>query len=84
MASIRQACGCLRGHHLPVRRPGAPLYDANILLVGDAAGLLNPFTGEGIYAAVWSGQAAAGHLAGYLRLTSAATSARSSANCCRS
>lgn len=56
----------LRGHPLPVRRPGAALNDGNVLLVGDAAGLLDPLTGEGIYGAIWSGQAAADHLAGYL------------------
>ncbi len=57
----------VRGHHLPLRQPGAPLVDGNVLLVGDAAGLLDPFTGEGIYAAVWSGREAAAHLADYLR-----------------
>ena len=56
----------VRGHHLPVRRPGAPLAAGNVLLVGDAAGLLDPFTGEGIYAAVWSGRVAARHLAAYV------------------
>ena len=56
----------LRGHHLPTRRRGAALADGNVALVGDAAGLLDPFTGEGIYAAIWSGRAAAGHLAAYL------------------
>jgi geranylgeranyl reductase family protein len=57
----------LRGFHLPIRHPGAPLTEGNILLVGDAAGLLDPLTGEGIYAAIWSGRAAAEHLAAYLR-----------------
>ncbi len=56
----------LRGHHLPIRQPGAPLVDGNLLLVGDAAGLLDPFTYEGIYGAIWSGRAAAQHLAAYL------------------
>ncbi len=56
----------VRGHQLPLRLPGAPLADGNLLLVGDAAGLLDPFTGEGIYAAVWSGREAAHHLADYL------------------
>ena len=56
----------LRGHHLPVRAPDAPLVEGNVLLVGDAAGLLDPFTGEGIYAAVWSGGAAARAIAGHL------------------
>ena len=53
----------LRGHHLPLRRSASPLVDGNLLLVGDAAGLLDPFTGEGIYAAIWSGRAASQHLA---------------------
>jgi geranylgeranyl reductase family protein len=56
----------LRGHHLPVRAPGSPLAAGNALLVGDAAGLLDPLTGEGIYAAIWSGRAAAAHVAQYL------------------
>ncbi len=55
----------LRGYHLPVRRPGAPLVADTVLLVGDAAGLLDPLTGEGIYAAIWSGVAASRHLAAY-------------------
>ncbi len=56
----------LRGHLLPIRRRNAPLADENILLVGDAAGLLDPLSGEGIYGAIWSGQVAATHLAAYL------------------
>ena len=49
----------LRGHPLPVRKPGASVGRDRLLLVGDAAGLLDPFTGEGIFAAIWSGRAAA-------------------------
>ena len=56
----------IRGHHLPVRRSGAPLASGNVVLVGDAAGLLDPLTGEGIHAAFWSGAAAARHLAAFL------------------
>lgn len=56
----------VRGHQLPLRLPGAPLVVGNLILVGDAAGLLDPFTGEGIYAAVWSGREAARHLVAYL------------------
>ena len=56
----------LRGHHLPIRRRASPLMDGNLLLVGDAGGLLDPLTGEGIYAAIWSGRAAARHLAAYV------------------
>jgi geranylgeranyl reductase family protein len=47
------------GHALPVRKGFAPLTKGRALLVGDAAGLLEPFTGEGIGYAVRSGQLAA-------------------------
>lgn len=55
-----------RGHPLPVRHPHAPLRAGNVLLVGDAAGLVDPVSGEGIYYAVRSGQIAARHLHAYL------------------
>lgn len=49
----------IKGHHLPFgdfrRVPGR----ANVLLVGDAAGLVDPITGEGIAFALKSGQLAA-------------------------
>ena len=49
----------VRGHHLPFgcsrRRPGR----ANVLLTGDAAGLVEPLTGEGISFALESGRLAA-------------------------
>ncbi len=51
----------LRGHHLPVRRRGAPIARGRVMLVGDAAGLVDPLSGEGIYAAVVSGRLAASH-----------------------
>ena len=56
----------LKGHHLPLRNRNSPLVDGNVLLVGDAAGLLDPMTGEGIFTAVWSGKSAAKNLAAYL------------------
>lgn len=56
----------VRGHPLPVRLPGAAVADGNVVLVGDAAGLLDPLTGEGIYGAIWSGCAAARRLRLYL------------------
>ena len=45
----------LTGHTLPlsVSRPRAAV--GRMLLVGDAASLINPFTGEGIYSAIASG-----------------------------
>ena len=56
----------VRGHHLPIRRKGSKLVDGNALLVGDAAGALDPLTAEGIYGAVWTGQSAADHISQYL------------------
>jgi geranylgeranyl reductase family protein len=56
----------LRGYHLPMRERGSALAAGNVLLAGDAAGLLDPFSLEGIYAAIWSGRAASEHIATYL------------------
>jgi geranylgeranyl reductase family protein len=39
----------IRGHLMPMRRATAPLSDQRVLLVGDAAGVLDPLTGEGIF-----------------------------------
>jgi menaquinone-9 beta-reductase len=48
----------LRGHRLPMT-PGRPdVAHGRILLAGDAASLINPLTGEGIYYAVLSGSLA--------------------------
>jgi geranylgeranyl reductase family protein len=49
----------LRGHHLPMRRPGAPIARGPVLLAGDAASLVDPLSGEGIHAAFASGRLAA-------------------------
>ncbi len=49
-----------RGHRLPVRPAGSPIQSGRVLLAGDAAGLIDAFTGEGIYWAVRSGKLAAG------------------------
>lgn len=49
----------LKGHLLPVRRPAAPLCSDRIMLLGDAAGLIDPLSGEGIYNAIKSAQLAA-------------------------
>ena len=56
----------VRAYHLPVRQPGSPLVDGNVVLVGDAAGLLDPLTGEGIFAAMWSGRTASREITAYL------------------
>ena len=56
----------IRGYHLPLRQRGSSLAGGNVLLVGDAAGLIDPLTGEGIFAGLVSGQAAAAHLQAFL------------------
>ena len=47
------------GYVLPLRRKDAPIQQGRVLLIGDAAGLVEALTGEGIYYAVRSGQIAA-------------------------
>ncbi|MGZ5404656.1 MAG: geranylgeranyl reductase family protein [Nocardioides sp.] len=49
-----------RGHHLPLSGWGwgSDQPDGAVLLAGDAAGLVNPMTGEGIYYAVATGASA--------------------------
>ncbi len=47
------------GYVLPLRKAGSPISKGRAMLIGDAAGLVEAFTGEGIYWAVRSGQLAA-------------------------
>jgi geranylgeranyl reductase family protein len=49
----------VRGHHLPLRRPNAAAAAGRTALVGDAAGLIDPVSGDGIYEAFVSGRLAA-------------------------
>jgi flavin-dependent dehydrogenase len=56
----------LRGHHLPVRVPGSAIARGPVALVGDAAGLIDPLSGEGIHMAFASGRLAAQHAIRYL------------------
>jgi geranylgeranyl reductase family protein len=49
----------VRGYRLPYRRPTSPLVRGRAVLVGDAAGLLDPLTGDGIYEALVSSRLAA-------------------------
>ena len=49
----------LRGHRLPLRRPTTKLGRGRALLVGDAAGLVDPVSGDGIYEAFVSARLAA-------------------------
>ena len=56
----------VRGHDVPARSRPSPLADGNVLIVGDAGGLVERYSGEGIYGAIWSGMTAARHLAEFL------------------
>jgi geranylgeranyl reductase family protein len=55
--------GPLRGYPIRVDFLKSPTYAERTLLIGEAAGLVNPLTGEGIDYALESGQIAAQHLA---------------------
>ena len=49
----------VRGHRLPMRKLGAPAARGRVLLVGDAAGLVDPLSGDGMYEAFVSARLAA-------------------------
>jgi geranylgeranyl reductase family protein len=51
----------LRGYRLPMRRPTGALGAGRIALVGDAAGLVDPLSGDGMYEAFLSAKLAAEH-----------------------
>lgn len=53
----------LHGHTLPLGGTIRKVAAKRVVLVGDAANLVDPFSGEGIYAAVKSGGLAAVHIA---------------------
>ena len=46
----------LRGYRLPLREPGSALARGRALLVGDAAGLIDPVSGDGMFEAFLSSQ----------------------------
>jgi geranylgeranyl reductase family protein len=54
--------GPVRGYPIRMDFATAPTYGERLLLVGEAAGLVNPVTGEGIDYALESGKLAAKHL----------------------
>jgi geranylgeranyl reductase family protein len=54
--------GPVQGYPLRVDFATAPTFGERVLLVGEAAGLVNPLTGEGIDYALESGKIAAQHL----------------------
>ncbi len=51
--------GDVRGHRLPMRALGTPAARGRALLVGDAAGLVDPLSGDGMYEAFVSARLAA-------------------------
>jgi flavin-dependent dehydrogenase len=53
-----EAVEALRGHRLPMRRPGAVASRGRALVVGDAAGLVDPLSGDGMYEAFVSARLA--------------------------
>jgi geranylgeranyl reductase family protein len=65
---LRQACAgydlpyerleSVRGFRLPMRQVGEPVVRGRALLVGDAAGLVDPLSGDGIYEALLSSRLA--------------------------
>ena len=70
IAAYAQACGISagslrdrRGYTLPLRDPGSPAFLGPVAFVGDAAGLVDPLTGEGIGNAIRSGRLAAREVA---------------------
>ncbi|WP_116271648.1 geranylgeranyl reductase family protein [Pseudofrankia sp. BMG5.36] len=64
------ATGPVRGSALPMGFNRTPHYADGVLLVGDAAGMVNPFNGEGIAYAMESGELAAEVVAQALARTS--------------
>lgn len=55
-----------RGYQLPLRRDDAPVVSGPAMLAGDAACLVDPLSGEGIWAAFVSGRLAAEEAQRYL------------------
>lgn len=55
------------GHKIPVWRGDEPLHRGGVVLVGDAAGVADPFFGEGIAYAIQTGRLAADAAFAYLR-----------------
>jgi geranylgeranyl reductase family protein len=49
----------VRGHRLPFRRRGSGLATGRVALIGDAAGVVDPLSGDGMYEAALSAKLAA-------------------------
>lgn len=53
---------------IPIRDLKKPIARKNIILLGDAAGLADPFTGEGLYQAFLSSNIASNNIINYLKI----------------
>jgi geranylgeranyl reductase family protein len=51
-----EAASDTRGYRLPMRRPGSSLARGTAAVIGDAAGLVDPFTGDGMFESFLSAQ----------------------------
>jgi geranylgeranyl reductase family protein len=56
----------LRGYRIPLRGPDAPLAGRRVALIGDAAGLADPLSGDGMFEAFTSARLAAENALGIL------------------
>ena len=52
----------VRGHRLPMRRSGTVFARGRALVVGDAAGVIDPVSGDGMYEGFVTGRLAAEHI----------------------
>jgi geranylgeranyl reductase family protein len=64
MLARAKQVGPVKGYPLRADFATAPTFTERVIVVGEAAGLVNPLTGEGIDYALESGKIAAEHLAG--------------------
>jgi geranylgeranyl reductase family protein len=62
MLAGAELLGPIKGYPLRIDFSTAPTYQGRILLVGEAAGLVSPLTGEGIDFALESGRLAGGYI----------------------
>jgi flavin-dependent dehydrogenase len=76
LPGVADAATDWKGHQLPLSTGRWRQPDGQVLLAGDALGLVNPLTGEGIHAAVLSGALAGLAAASALRLDDPASAGR--------
>lgn len=56
----------IKGHLMPLKKAATPLVYGRVLLVGDAAGVIDPLTGEGIFYGIKSAFLAASAISRFL------------------